>query len=295
MKVIFTNIKILAFALAIACIGCSADKANNNPDENNMTAQTDSTATDNGRTRVMFKTSMGDFTVELYNETPRHRDNFLKLVKDSFYNDVLFHRVIRNFMIQTGDPDSKNATPDAMLGAGGPGYNIEAEIVYPQFFHKKGALAAARQADQVNPRRESSGSQFYIVTGRRYTQDQLNQMQAQIANMRMQQILDSLVAPRRKEIMKLRMAGDSATIDKLSEELIAQAKAEYDKAPFNFTDEQAKAYTAIGGTPHLDGQYTVFGEVTDGMAVIEAIENSPTNKADRPDEDIKIISANIVE
>ena len=113
--------------------------------------------------------------------------------------------------------------------------------------------------------------------------------------MRMQQILDSLVAPRRKEIMKLRMAGDSATIDKLSEELIAQAKAEYDKAPFNFTDEQAKAYTAIGGTPHLDGQYTVFGEVTDGMAVIEAIENSPTNKADRPDEDIKIISATIVE
>ncbi len=292
MKSIFTNIKILAFALAIACIGCSADNANN---QNNMTAKTDSTATDNGRTKVKFETSMGNFTVELYNETPKHRDNFLKLVKDSFYNDVLFHRVIRNFMIQTGDPDSKNAAPGTMLGAGGPGYNIEAEIVYPRFFHKKGALAAARQADQVNPRRESSGSQFYIVTGRSYTQDQLTQMQAQIANMRMQQILDSLVVPLRKEIMKLRMAGDSAALDKLSNELMAQARSEYDKAPFSFTDEQVKAYSTIGGTPHLDGQYTVFGEVTDGMDVIEAIESTSTNKADRPNEDIKIISATVVE
>lgn len=292
MKSIFANIKLMALALAITCIGCSADNANN---QNNMTAKTDSTATDNGRTKVKFETSMGNFTVELYNETPKHRDNFLKLVKDSFYNDVLFHRVIRNFMIQTGDPDSKNAAPGTMLGAGGPGYNIEAEIVYPRFFHKKGALAAARQADQVNPRRESSGSQFYIVTGRSYTQDQLTQMQAQIANMRMQQILDSLVVPLRKEIMKLRMAGDSAALDKLSNELMAQARSEYDKAPFSFTDEQVKAYSTIGGTPHLDGQYTVFGEVTDGMDVIEAIESTSTNKADRPNEDIKIISATVVE
>lgn len=255
---------------------------------------TTATTADNGRTKVEFKTTMGDFTVELYNETPKHRDNFIKLVTDSFYNGVLFHRVIRNFMIQTGDPDSKNAAPDAMLGTGGPGYNIEAEIVYPQFFHKKGALAAARQADEVNPERESSGSQFYIVTGRKYSQAQLNQMQAQISNMRIQQILDSLVAPYRKEIMKLRMAKDTAALDKLSNELITKAKAEYEKEPFSFSDNQAKTYTTIGGAPHLDGQYTVFGEIIDGMATVEAIENSPTGRADRPTKDIKIISANIV-
>lgn len=297
MKTLYLNLKLLILSLAVACIGCSANNStnSNNTNSTNNMEQTDSTKIDNGRTKVAFSTTMGDFTVELYNETPKHRDNFLKLVKDSFYNDVLFHRVIRNFMVQTGDPDSRNAAPNAMLGAGGPGYNIEAEIVYPQFFHKKGALAAARQADQVNPKRESSGSQFYVVTGRRYTQDQLIQMQAQIANMKMQQIFDSLVAPRRKEIMKLRMAGDSAALDKLSNQLVEQAKADYAKSPFNFTDEQIKAYSAVGGTPHLDGQYTVFGEVIDGMATIEAIENVATGNADRPKEDIKIISATIVE
>ena len=299
MKSIFNSITAIVLFLAITCIGCSADNANNTKTSNsnsNMTVQKDSTnAASNGRTKVIFSTSMGDFTVELYNETPKHRDNFLKLVKDSFYNQVLFHRVIRNFMVQTGDPDSKNAAADAMLGAGGPGYNIEAEIIYPKFFHKKGALAAARQGDEVNPRRESSGSQFYIVTGRGYTKDQLAQMQAQIANMRVQQILDSLVAPRRKEIMKLRMAKDTNALDKLSNELIAQAKAEYEKAPFSFTDEQIKAYSAVGGAPHLDGQYTVFGEVIDGMSTIEAIENAETGRADRPKEDIKIISAKIIE
>lgn len=296
MKTLYLNLKLLILSLAVACIGCSANNSNNsnNTNSTNNMEQTDSTKIDNGRTKVAFSTTMGDFTVELYNETPKHRDNFLKLVKDSFYNDVLFHRVIRNFMVQTGDPDSRNAAPNAMLGAGGPGYNIEAEIVYPQFFHKKGALAAARQADEVNPERESSGSQFYIVTGRKYSQAQLNQMQAQISNMRIQQILDSLVAPYRKEIMKLRMAKDTAALDKLSNELITKAKAEYEKEPFSFSDNQAKAYTTIGGAPHLDGQYTVFGEIIDGMATVEAIENSPTGRADRPTEDIKIISANII-
>ncbi len=252
------------------------------------------TTSDNGRTKVQFKTTMGDFTVELYNETPKHRDNFIKLVKEGYYDDVLFHRVIKQFMIQTGDPDSKNASADAMLGAGGPGYNIEAEIVYPQFFHKKGALAAARQADSVNPKRESSGSQFYIVTGRIYSKEQLTQMQAQIANMKIRQILDTMVVPYRKEIMKLRMSGDTAAINKLSDELISKAQAEYDKHPFTFTDQQIKEYSTIGGAPHLDGEYTVFGEIVDGMPTIEAIEAAPTNRADRPNDDIKIISATIL-
>lgn len=289
MKIL--SIISIVIVMAVTCLSCNANNTNNN----NKTMTQTSTNADNGRTKVTFKTTMGDFTVELYNETPKHRDNFLKLVKEGFYNDVLFHRVINQFMIQTGDPDSKNAAPDAMLGAGGPGYNIEAEIAYPQFFHKKGALAAARQADSVNPKRESSGSQFYIVTGRNYSQEQLNQMQAQIANMRIRQILDTLVIPYRKEIMKLRMSGDTAAINNLSNELIAKAQAEYDKNPFVFTDEQTEAYTTIGGTPHLDGQYTVFGEIVDGMTTIEVIEKVPTNRADRPNEDIKIISATVVE
>ncbi len=291
-----SNIKFVVLALVFSCFGCSGSGTNTINGNNNIDMKQDSTTiVDNGRTKVAFKTTLGDFTVELYNETPKHRDNFIKLVKDGFYSDVLFHRVIRQFMVQTGDPDSKNAAPNDMLGAGGPGYNVEAEIVYPQFFHKKGALAAARQGDEVNPKRESSGSQFYVVTGRKYNQAQLNQMQAQISNMRMQQILDTLVAPHRKEIMKLRMAGDTAAINKLSNTLIAEAQAEYAKAPFSFTDEQVKAYTTVGGSPHLDGQYTVFGEVVSGIETIEAIETAPTGRADRPTDDIKIISATIVE
>ena len=289
---ILKKYRYLFLIIAVACVACGGKEVNN---DTNIDMKQDSIIADNGRTKVEFMTTKGGFTVELYNETPKHRDNFLKLVRDSFYNDVLFHRVIRQFMVQTGDPDSKNATPDAMLGAGGPGYNIEAEIDYPRYFHKKGALAAARQGDEVNPNRESSGSQFYIVTGRRYTKDQLNQMQVQISNMRMQQILDTLVVPYRKEIMKLRLAKDTVALNKLSEELLAKAQAEYAKSPFSFTEEQVKAYTTVGGTPHLDGQYTVFGEVVAGMETIEAIEVAPTNRADRPNEDIKIISAKIIE
>lgn len=273
---------------------CSGNKQTNNQQDGIMT-QTKDTIADNGLKKVKITTSLGDIVVELYNETPKHRDNFLKLAKEGYYDGVLFHRVIRQFMIQTGDGDSKNADANTMLGVGGPGYNIDAEIVYPQYFHKKGALAAARQADQVNPKRESSGSQFYIVTGRTYSQDQLNQMQAQIATMRTQQILDSIVAPYRKDIMKMRAANDEAGLDKLSQELIAKAKAEYEKAPFSFTPEQVKAYTTIGGTPHLDGQYTVFGEVVSGMDVVEQIENAETGRADRPKNDIKIISMTILE
>lgn len=285
---------LLALTVAILFVSCSGNKQTNNQ-QNGIMTQTKDTIADNGLKKVKITTSLGDIVIELYNETPKHRDNFLKLAKEGYYDGVLFHRVIRQFMIQTGDGDSKNADANTMLGMGGPGYNIEAEIVYPKYFHKKGALAAARQADQVNPKRESSGSQFYIVTGRAYTQDQLNQMQAQIATMHTQQILDSIVAPHRKEIMKMRAAKDEAGLDKLSQELIAQAKAEYEKSPFSFTPEQVKAYTTIGGTPHLDGQYTVFGEVVSGMDVVEQIENVETGRADRPKNDIKIISMTILE
>ena len=191
-----------ALLLFVNTTNVKAQKSNN---------QTDMTKKE---TVVLLKTTMGDMKLKLYNETPLHRDNFIKLVNEKFYDGVLFHRVIKDFMIQTGDPDSKNAPAEKRLGMGGPGYTIPAEIL-SQFKHKKGALAAARMGDQMNPKKESSGSQFYIVHN-------------------------------------------------------------------------------ANGTPHLDGAYTVFGEVIEGMEVIDKIATVKTAPGDRPLEDVKIISATIV-
>lgn len=249
---------------------------------------------DNSRTKVSVETSFGEIVVELYNETPKHRDNFIKLVNEKYYDGVLFHRVIKDFMIQAGDGNSKNAKAGQMLGSGDPGYTIEAEIVYPGLFHKRGALAAARTGDNVNPERRSSGSQFYIVTGRKYNESSIRQMEQRMTEMKKQQVFNSLVTPHRKEIMKLRMANDTAALNKLQAELIAQTEAQVAQNPDKFTPEQIEAYTTIGGTPHLDGQYTVFGEVVKGMDVVEKIENVETGKADRPKDDVKIISMKII-
>jgi len=170
---------------------------------------------DNLLTEVVIETSLGAITIALYNETPKHRDNFIKLATDGFYDGVLFHRIIQNFMIQTGDPDSKNAAKGQRLGMGGPGYTIPAEIL-PNFTHKRGAVAAARQGDNVNPQRASSGSQFYIVDG-------------------------------------------------------------------------------PNGAPHLNGQYTIFGEVTKGLDVVDKIAAQSKDQADRPIDDIMILSVRIAE
>lgn len=246
-------------------------------------------------TKVEIKTTLGDIVVGLYDETPKHRDNFVKLVNEGYYNGVLFHRVINQFMIQTGDGESKNAKPGQMLGSGNPGYTIEAEFVYPKFFHKRGALAAARTADQVNPERRSSGSQFYIVTGRSYNEQQLMQMEHQMNQMNLQSIFQAKVAANQKEIMRLRMARDTAGTEALRQQLIAETEAEAAKNPVKLTDAQREAYSTIGGTPHLDNQYTVFGEVLEGMDVVAKIEGASTDRNDRPTEDIKIISAKVVE
>lgn len=246
-------------------------------------------------TKVELKTSLGDIVVGLYKETPKHHDNFVKLVKDGYYDGVLFHRVINDFMIQTGDGDSKTAKPGQMLGTGDPGYTVEAEFVYPKFFHKRGALAAARTADQVNPERRSSGSQFYIVTGKVYNEQQLVQMEKQMDMMNKQNLFQAKAAARRDELKKLMMAKDSAAVEALRQELIAETEEEAAKNPVKFTDAQREAYSTVGGTPHLDNQYTVFGEVLEGMDVVAKIENVDTDRNDRPKEDIKIISAKIVE
>lgn len=195
-------------------------------------------------TKVLIKTTMGDIVVKLYDTTRAHRDNFIKLVNENYYDGVLFHRVINDFMVQAGDPDSKNATAGKTLGNGGPGYTVPAEIL-PQYFHKKGALSAARTGDQMNPTRRSSGSQFFIVTGRIYSDAELNSMEQ--------------------------------------------------KMNTKFTPEQRKIYTTIGGDPFLDGQYSVFGEVVEGLDIAVKISRVPKDTNDRPKEDVKIISMKIVD
>lgn len=246
-------------------------------------------------TKVVFETTLGNIVVKLYNETPKHRDNFLKVVNDSVYNGVLFHRVIKDFMIQTGDPSSKTAEAGQQLGSGDLGYTVEAEFVYPQYFHKKGALAAARTGDAVNPERRSSASQFYIVTGKSYSPQQVEMMEQRMGDQKKEDIFSGLVRERVDSIRNMQAAGDSLGLEELQNELIALTEAEYAKIPLKFTPAQVEAYTTVGGTPHLDGQYTVFGEVVEGMDVVDKIQQVATDPADRPVDDIKIISAKVVE
>lgn len=246
-------------------------------------------------TKVAFETTLGNIVVKLYNETPKHRDNFLKVVNDSVYNGVLFHRVIKDFMIQTGDPSSKTAEAGQQLGSGDLGYTVEAEFVYPQYFHKKGALAAARTGDAVNPERRSSASQFYIVTGKSYSPQQVEMMEQRMGDQKKEDIFSGLVRERVDTIRNMQAAGDSLGLEELQNELIALTEAEYAKNPLKFTLAQVEAYTTVGGTPHLDGQYTVFGEVVEGMDVVDKIQQAATDPSDRPVDDIKIISAKVVE
>ena len=279
-----TSNKILLICLAfIALTACNAGSKR----------QTNHHMENEKRTLVKLETTMGNITVALYNETPKHRDNFIKLVKEGVYDSTLFHRVIKQFMIQAGDPDSKNASDTAMLGSGDVGYTIPAEF-NPKFFHKKGVLAAARQGDDVNPEKASSGCQFYIVTGRKFTEPQLLGMENKINEQREEALFDSLARQHMKEIYKMRKAGDNAGLLELQDTLEAQARELADKEEkFRFTPEQIKAYSTIGGAPHLDGSYTVFGEVTEGMEVVDNIEIPKTNRADRPIENIRILKASI--
>ncbi len=189
------------------------------------------------RTNILITTDSGNIRIVLYNETKFHRDNFIKLIKEGYFDGQCFHRLIKNFMIQGGDPNSKNAEKGELLGQGGPGYSIPAEIV-PQYFHKKGALAAARKGDEVNPSKSSSGSQFYIIQGTLFTKAQLD--------------------------------------------LMVQRKMH---APF--TAKEIEAYTTLGGSPHLDGGYTVFGEITEGFDVFDKLMKAPVDAYDRPLTDIK--------
>lgn len=202
---------------------------------------------------VRITTSYGDIVVKLYNETPIHRKNFVKLCKKGFYNKVLFHRVIKNFVIQAGDPTSVRALAGKQYGDKGPGYNLKAEII-PGLFHKRGALAAARESDPKNPYRESSGSQFYIVTGKVYNDKLLDIAQTKINQ---------------------RNAANGI------------------KETYSISEEQRDVYKTLGGIPHLDNQYTIFGEVIEGMDIVDRISVVKTDDTDRPMDDIRILKTKV--
>ncbi len=278
----------IVYSLTIAMIALSASS---------IEAQINTQNMENKISKVLFQTTQGDIEILLYNDTPNHRDNFLKLVRDGYYDGTLFHRVIKDFMIQGGDGDSRTAKPGQHLGVGGVDYKLDAEILYPKHFHKKGALAAARQGDAVNPEKKSSGSQFYIVVGRPMTSRELDRMQDQRSLQFQQSIMQKVAEPYRKEYMKARMAKDTATISRLENKIVEETQAEVAKSNFDpkFTQEQLDVYSTIGGAPHLDGEYTVFGEVVTGMDVVEAISVVDTDQSDRPKTDVKIIKARVIE
>jgi cyclophilin family peptidyl-prolyl cis-trans isomerase len=232
---------------------------------------------------VRIETVFGNIDIKLYNETPLHRDNFVKLVKEGYYEDLIFHRVIENFMIQGGDPGSRGAGPDERLGGGGPGYTIPAEI-NDALFHRKGAIAAARQGDNVNPERESSGSQFYIVKGTVFTREQLSQMESQINDRQIQSMTSRIFRELEREAINSDTQPDYSEI---SEKVSARVDDHFREAGyFAFSERQNEIYSTIGGTPHLDGGYTVFGETVNGLDVIDKIAGVETGLADRPVSDI---------
>lgn len=248
-------------------------------------------------TQVLMKTSLGNIKLKLYNETPQHRDNFLKLVKDGTYNGLLFHRVIKEFMIQGGDVTSKDAPMTKQLGAGDLGYTVPAEFVYPKYFHKKGALSAARTSDEVNPERESSASQFYIVTGKVYKESELAQLEKQKESRLKQSIFARLQKENVAKIKAAYQSGDKAELAIIRDTLVGKTELEAEKRKdeAKLTAQQREAYTTIGGVPFLDNEYTVYGEVTEGLDIVDAIQNVKTNKQDRPLANVVIESVEVIE
>ena len=236
--------------------------------------------------KVKISTSLGDIVIRLYDETPAHRDNFLKLAREGFYDGTIFHRVIKDFMIQGGDPDSKGAPKGAQLGCGDAGYTLPAEF-NPALFHKRGALAAARQGDQVNPERRSSGCQFYIVWGKTYSKGQIDQLARQMQMQAVQGVFNELVMAHKAEVLEMRRNRDRERLMALQEQLEAEANAVVvEKGLGRMSTEAVEAYSTVGGTPFLDGQYTVFGEVEEGLEVAGKIIEAATDANDRPLEDI---------
>ncbi len=236
---------------------------------------------------ILIKTKYGDMKVVLYNQTPLHRDNFLKLTKEKVFDSLIFHRVIKGFMVQGGDPNSKRATKDQVLGDGDLNYTVPAEII-PGIIHKKGVIAAARNGDEENPERRSSATQFYLAQGKVYKLDEVPSIEQKMNSRASEALFLKMKSEKIDTLMLFQMARNKEGYDKLLEKLKQQAINQVDKNPVRLTGQQIETYTTLGGIPHLDGAYTVFGEVLDGLAVIDSIAAQPTGKGDRPIENIRM-------
>lgn len=262
-------------ACCMVAISCSGQKANNEKE-----------------TEVLLETSSGNIRLKLYNDTPGHRDNFIKNVKEGMYDGVTFHRVIRNFMIQTGDPDTRpGETKDTTVVAP----TIPAEFVYPKHFHKRGVVAAAREGDDENPQKASDMYQFYIVTGKHQTDDNLNGFESMKYDNKVNEIYKKKAEKYTARLESMRLKRDRDGVSDLLDSLLTEAKTEVaDNPPAPFTQEQRKAYKIYGGAPWLDGDYTVFGEIVEGMKIVQEIEKAKTDGEDKPFKDIRIIRATII-
>ena len=234
--------------------------------------------------RMVIVTNLGKIEVQLYANTPEHSANFAKLAKEGYFDGTLFHRVIPGFMIQGGDPDSKSAQPGAFLGGGGPGYTVAAEFV-SENIHRRGALAAARMGDQVNPEKASSGSQFYIVHGKIYTESELDDLEMQVSVRNATEKIGQFVAEEEQAMLD---AGETVVPDSVQIRARRRASEWLLQNPYKMRAEDRKLYTTIGGAPHLDGEYTVFGEVVKGFNIVDKIAASDTDDRDRPRADVII-------
>ncbi|MGZ2369192.1 peptidylprolyl isomerase [Ancylomarina sp. YFZ004] len=236
---------------------------------------------------VQIDTEYGAVKIKLYDETPGHRDNFIKLAHKGFFDGTLFHRVIDGFMVQGGDPDSKGAKQGMMLGEGGPGYDIPSEF-HPNLFHKKGVIAAAREGDQVNPKRESSGSQFYIAQGKVYEPKALEALVVSINKKRANAVFENQRAQYKEELTQLQKDGEFDKFNTKMEEMKLKIDSISKSQFLILTDSMREAYSTVGGIPHLDQAYTVFGEVIEGLDIIDKIAAEETDGNDRPLKDMKM-------
>ena len=236
---------------------------------------------------VEVETEYGNIKIKLYDQTPAHRDNFVKLTHQKYFDGTLFHRVIDGFMIQGGDPDSKGAKPGEHLGEGGPGYQIPAEFV-PELFHKRGVLAAAREGDQNNPEKKSSGSQFYIAQGKVYTVGELDTLQMKMNGKLKSSIFKTVQMEKAEYLSKCQMDGEIEKLNETIERIKVEVDSLFEESKIRLTEEQIKAYTTVGGIPHLDRNYTVFGEVVEGMDLIDSIAGAKTDDFDRPLDNIEM-------
>lgn len=281
MKRILLSLLILCSLAASSCTGKNGD----------------------GETEVLLQTTEGDIRIKLFNDTPLHRDNFIKNVKEGKYDGVTFHRIIRSFMIQTGDPNTRPGHEAELAAAEADttntlGETIPAEFVYPKYFHKRGMVAAAREGNDINPKKGSDPYQFYIVTGKFQNETALAEFETARKQALVEERYSKKMAAHRDELETMRKARNRDGVSDLLEKLLDQAKMEVDDLPetaYEFNQEQIRAYRIYGGAPWLDGSYTIFGEVVEGMKIVLEIEKVKTGAGDKPLRDIRITKASIVE